>query len=458
MRLPVSKLFAVSILSFLFLAQLLPFLNSSPVSAQSNLFNCNYKITYTSGPQSGQEVTNNQIVVGWKFTLQASTTDDEGRPPTIGHSLELVIQGNQVPGGKRDFAFTTGTVSVSSDQIFDGKLPTDTNDLLILDVAFQNSGGVCKNGSVDFEYVKEGDQSSCIGSLALESNATKIKSTAKDCKDKKIKLEFELVRGSIFIKDKIFEETVNSDNWDKTVTIADYKRDGESYERASLYIDGKLVDRQEFKILGACPSFYSYNPPSPKPADNVQVQYNPIFADINGFRVVVVRNEDRANGRTEHQLVSAFNKWVASIGSFSPGTKVWIILTRYDGDPNTIDEQCDLKEEVMSSGGFNPKDVSEFDASCVEDSGKTRTTFGCIARNPTALVNTLLPIAIGAGGGIAFLLIVYGGFRLATSQGDPKAVQDAREIITGAIVGLMIIILSVFILRLVGIDILGLPI
>lgn len=99
-----------------------------------------------------------------------------------------------------------------------------------------------------------------------------------------------------------------------------------------------------------------------------------------------------------------------------------------------------------------------FAGPCDEGSGKVCTGLGVIDTNPSALVNTILTIAIGVAGGIAFLLIVYGGFRMAFSSGDPKAVQEARDIITSAIVGLLLIIFSVFLLNLIGVDILGLPI
>lgn len=78
--------------------------------------------------------------------------------------------------------------------------------------------------------------------------------------------------------------------------------------------------------------------------------------------------------------------------------------------------------------------------------------------NPSDLGNKILQIALGAAGGVAFLLIIYGGFKLAFSRGDPQAIQDARDVITSAIVGLVIIVMAVFLLRLIGIDILGLPI
>ena len=85
------------------------------------------------------------------------------------------------------------------------------------------------------------------------------------------------------------------------------------------------------------------------------------------------------------------------------------------------------------------------------------TALGKIDTDPAKLVNTILTIAIGIGGGIAFLMIVFGGFRLVFSQGDPKAVQEARETITSAIIGLILIVFSVFLLNLIGVDILGLP-
>ena len=87
-----------------------------------------------------------------------------------------------------------------------------------------------------------------------------------------------------------------------------------------------------------------------------------------------------------------------------------------------------------------------------------KTGLGEIPDNPTGLVNAVLKIALGAAGGVAFLLIIFGGFKLAFSRGDPQAVQDGRDVITSAVVGLVIIILAVFLLRLIGIEILGLPI
>ena len=72
-------------------------------------------------------------------------------------------------------------------------------------------------------------------------------------------------------------------------------------------------------------------------------------------------------------------------------------------------------------------------------------------------VNKFLPIAMGLGGVIAFILIIFGGFQIILSAGNPDKVKAGQEMITSAIAGLLLIIFSVFILRLIGHDILDIP-
>lgn len=70
-------------------------------------------------------------------------------------------------------------------------------------------------------------------------------------------------------------------------------------------------------------------------------------------------------------------------------------------------------------------------------------------------VNEIIPIAVAIGGVIAFLLIVFGGFQIILSAGNPDKVKAGQEMITSAIAGLLLILFSIFILRLIGYDILG---
>lgn len=85
------------------------------------------------------------------------------------------------------------------------------------------------------------------------------------------------------------------------------------------------------------------------------------------------------------------------------------------------------------------------------------TAIGCISTRPGDFVTRIVSIAVGVAGGIAFLILVYGGFKIVSSRGDPDALEAGRNVITSAIAGLLFILFSVMILRIAGIDILGLP-
>ena len=85
------------------------------------------------------------------------------------------------------------------------------------------------------------------------------------------------------------------------------------------------------------------------------------------------------------------------------------------------------------------------------------TALGCIPIKMDAFIPWLLSWFFGVAGGIAFLLMAYGFILIATSSGDEKKVQGAKETITSAIIGLVVCIFSIFILRLIAVNILQIP-
>jgi len=87
---------------------------------------------------------------------------------------------------------------------------------------------------------------------------------------------------------------------------------------------------------------------------------------------------------------------------------------------------------------------------CVE------TAFGPFKADGS-FVQTFLNIGFGIAGGIAFLLILFGGLQIIMSGGNPEKLNEGREVVTAAIVGLLFVLFSVFILRFIGVDILQLP-
>ena len=89
--------------------------------------------------------------------------------------------------------------------------------------------------------------------------------------------------------------------------------------------------------------------------------------------------------------------------------------------------------------------------------GCIQTAIGCINPSPSGIFEVFFRIGIGIAGGIAFLLIVFGGFQIITSAGNPEKLNEGKEAVSSAIAGLLMIIFSIFLLKIIGVNILGLP-
>ncbi len=97
------------------------------------------------------------------------------------------------------------------------------------------------------------------------------------------------------------------------------------------------------------------------------------------------------------------------------------------------------------------------DVTCNGNKG-VDTAIGClnVLSTPEDFLGQLLGWAVGIGGGLAFILIVYAGFMIMTAAGNPERLKAGQELLTSAISGLILLIFSIFVLRFIGIDILGL--
>ncbi|MFH0863762.1 MAG: hypothetical protein V1858_01585 [Candidatus Gottesmanbacteria bacterium] len=94
---------------------------------------------------------------------------------------------------------------------------------------------------------------------------------------------------------------------------------------------------------------------------------------------------------------------------------------------------------------------------CLKQDNKTYTALGCLPTDPSAFIGWFLTAAIGIAGGIAFLLIIYGGFKVLTSAGNPENLNEGKDIIIAAIAGVLMIVFSVLLLKIIGTDILKIP-
>jgi len=117
-------------------------------------------------------------------------------------------------------------------------------------------------------------------------------------------------------------------------------------------------------------------------------------------------------------------------------------------------EKCFCLVPTPRTGGYY---VS---AGCPLPGGKsgTNTAIGCIpSDNLNEFAGWILSKVVFIASGIAFLLMAFGAFQVITSAGDPKKTQAGKEVITSGLSGLLFIILSIFLLKLIGVDILKIP-
>lgn len=96
--------------------------------------------------------------------------------------------------------------------------------------------------------------------------------------------------------------------------------------------------------------------------------------------------------------------------------------------------------------------------SCMDDGKHVWTGIGCLPIDLASLITkTVITLGIRLGGGISFLVLLYGSYLILTSQGDVERVKNGKKYATSAIKGLFLIIFAVFIVRFIGVTLLQIP-
>lgn len=106
---------------------------------------------------------------------------------------------------------------------------------------------------------------------------------------------------------------------------------------------------------------------------------------------------------------------------------------------------------------YSSEEYTKFSYCDISGDKGISTALGCIPFEAKAFSAWLIGILFGISGGIALLLMVYGFILVATSSGDEKKLQGAKETITSAITGLLVSIFALLIFRLIAVNILHIP-
>ena len=111
-----------------------------------------------------------------------------------------------------------------------------------------------------------------------------------------------------------------------------------------------------------------------------------------------------------------------------------------------------------ATGDENVEDSEKY--KCIDCAKKAQiwTALGCINMNLDQIIQEqIFGLGIGLAGVSALLCIIYSAFILQLSANNPEKIKHAQEMMTSCITGLIIIIFSVFILNVIGVDILRIP-
>lgn len=99
---------------------------------------------------------------------------------------------------------------------------------------------------------------------------------------------------------------------------------------------------------------------------------------------------------------------------------------------------------------------TDFEGVCGK--GFVDTAIGCIPTSDfTKTIGFALRWLFLAAGGIIAALVIKNGYTIMTSAGNPEKLKEVRESFVAIITGVLLIIFSLTILKIVGADVLGLP-
>lgn len=194
------------------------------------------------------------------------------------------------------------------------------------------------------------------------------------------------------------------------------------------------------------------------PNDDIMVNVSPIEGTHR------IKLERVGGGRRSANCYDASSGSLsANLGRAEVGAWRVIVMNSCSAEELEIN-QCvsqDFRVTPDGSGGGpsgSPVSITPVNTQGRCTAGQIDTAVGCIPYNDVnSFAAWFLKWAIGIAGGIAFLMIIFSGFQIMTSSNNPQQLQTGRELLTAAVSGLILIIFSAFLLKLIGVDILGIP-
>lgn len=85
------------------------------------------------------------------------------------------------------------------------------------------------------------------------------------------------------------------------------------------------------------------------------------------------------------------------------------------------------------------------------------TELGCIPTDPVGFVAKFYGIGLGLIGGVAVLFIIYGGYIILSSQGNPQNLSRGKDYIMYAVIGLLLAVFGYVFVQIIAVNVLKIP-
>jgi len=143
-------------------------------------------------------------------------------------------------------------------------------------------------------------------------------------------------------------------------------------------------------------------------------------------------------------------------GSFTVALNVYNALTKggYEATQLPPNQLNPTPAPIVTSAG-NSNSSGFFPKSCGPQS--LSTALGCLPYTRDAFVSTLLTFIVGLSGGVALVIMLIATIQIMTAGGNAEQLKKGKELFTSAVVGLLFLIFSVSLLRIIAGDIIKLP-
>jgi len=207
-----------------------------------------------------------------------------------------------------------------------------------------------------------------------------------------------------------------------------------------------------------------YDPSKDCPEDEFGIEQIP--CDNNSWGIELDDNNVgiKIKGAELGWMIKKVQQSLAALGSKTHGylescqrTEDMFLGRCPGGEEDDVFAEAEDMEKFNLCGQITDNNRAYEYCKACENRGGVWTAVGCAQTKAESIVKMFIKIGISIGGGIALLSILLGAFKLTTSQGDPKQVEEAKSLISSAIIGLIFILFSVVIIQFIGVQLFRIP-